>query len=83
MIPWNQTQAPQAPEAKITIGPCYLSVCESSGDPGRQWQWFTLSFGEFSEAPLSECLETWPKRAIQLARQAVRELDRRLQELDE
>lgn len=83
MIPWEQTKAPQPkPTARFTVGACDLSVHESEGGAGKRWQWANVSFGEFSDATFNECLETWPKRAIKLAHQAVRELDRKLQELD-
>ncbi len=78
MIPWKRT-----PDATITVGPCQLSVSEVRGNSDQRWLWATLSFGEFSAAPMDECLEQWPKRAIKLAHQAVRELDRKLKELDE
>jgi hypothetical protein len=82
MIPWILSETPQPKrEAVITIGSCQLSVSERQ-DLGTRWQWIMFSCGEFSDSPLDECLETWPKRAVQLARQAVRELDQRLQELD-
>ena len=82
MIPWNQKHPEsQSDEATITIGPCQLSVRERCGS-NKRWQFAMISVGEFSEAPLDECLETWPKRAIQLAHQVVNELVHKLKELD-
>jgi len=84
MIPWTPTPTPQPKnEAEITVGPCHLSVCEHDGTAGKRWQYLSLSLGEFSDTPMDECLGTWPKRAVQLARQAITELDRKLQAMDE
>ena len=83
MIPWKHETPRTTAEATITIGPCHLSVRDHEGSASKRWQWCMISLGEFSEAPLSECLESWPKRAVKLARQAVSDLDRRLREIDE
>lgn len=84
MIPWETTPTPRAiPESTITIGSCQLAVREHDATADKRWQFLLISFGEFSDAPMDECLKTWPKRSIQLARHALSELQRRLKELDE
>ncbi len=82
MIPWNKTETRTLQEAHFNIGSADLSVKERS-DGDRQWQLLTLTVGEFTEAPFEECIETWPRRAVQVARQAISELDRRLKAIDE
>lgn len=46
----------------------------SSEDGQRLWQHFSLTLGEHSGDKHAECLETWPDKAIELARAALDKL---------
>ena len=49
-----------------------------TADP-RQWQYFDLSFGIFSEESHAQCLETWPLASIRMARDKLEQLEAELQ----
>ena len=59
-------------ESTTNKGPFQLSVGPGSG---RRWQHFTFSFGRHSEAAHEECLKTWPREAIALARKELDDLE--------
>ena len=71
---------PQLPGSKLNCGPISLHV--SSEPEGNRWQHMHMSFGEFSDEPFADCLETWPVRVIALAHEALNKLERELQEQD-
>lgn len=71
---WKTTQ-PVAPprESVLESGHIRLSVRKDEADSERTWQYMIMSFGEHRKASHIECLGTWPREAIALARA---ELDR-------
>lgn len=76
-----KTRAPE-PQPESSVLECEnvrLSVGEARNDP-RKWKYFSMSFGVHTNQPQSDCLKTWPREALQLARQ---ELDRFEARLDE
>ncbi len=66
------------PHSRIKVGEVRLSVTEGLGgeDNNRQWQYFDLSFGEFSNESHDACCVTWPKEAIAKARKLLDELEK-------
>ena len=75
---WEQQKQKPEPLARseARCGPITLHV---SDDGARRWQHMHMSFGEFSDAPFSECVETWPMEVIHTARRALDELESQLQ----
>ena len=82
---WINETAPQPPrQSSIEHGALRLSVSPHATDPSReQWQWCIMSFGSHSKASHEECLESWPREAIALARKELDELETFLTEGDE
>lgn len=69
MINWKTTSPkPPLPCSVLDIAPVHLSV-NSPDDGKRQWQHLCISFGKYSEDDHGECLKTWPREALRLARE--------------
>ena len=66
---------PHVAHSEIRSGPVSLSVIALADTDPRQWQFLSLTFGRHSTAPHTECLETWPREALALARQALDECE--------
>lgn len=73
----NETPKPPKSKAVIDAGLIRLTVSESVDGPER-WQFFSLDFGDLSEASHEECLRTWPREAIARARKALDEFEANL-----
>ncbi len=56
-----------------------LTVRPASNE--RQWQYFLLSFGYHTNRPHEECLEKWPREALELARKKLNEFEAQLSEV--
>ena len=48
-----------------------LSIDDASGDSSRRWLGLVMSLGAHSTKPAFDCLKTWPREAIQKAREAL------------
>ena len=71
---WETYPAIRTADAAILEqGPVRVCVEDSTRTPGKQWMHMCLSFGEFSRESHESCKETWPHRAIELAREALDE----------
>jgi hypothetical protein len=78
MTKWqNKTEIPRSRNA-LEVGPVCLSVSQEEGE--QTWQHLCISFGYFNAGTPEECLESWPRVAIEKAREA---LDRFEDTLDE
>ena len=77
---WTREPPTPKPDRKCSIhcGGVMLSVSESAEDEGKIWQYLAYSNGAFSGLTFEQCLETWPRLAIQLAREALNELELKL-----
>ncbi len=80
MIQWEYPAPKPKPvphEAVISHGDLRLYVKPSDS---KQWQGLVLSFGKLSEKHHEECLETWPRVAINYARAALDDFEAALNE---
>jgi len=91
----TETPEPQPVSSTLERGPVSLSVAPANkGD--RQWQHFLLSFGryhkdvrdedivsEITENDHAECLRTWPREALRLAREKLNKFEEQLNEEEE
>ena len=76
-----QTETPKPlPAASILdAGTVRLTINAKDLD-GWQWQHFILSFGRDSEQAHSECLATWPRDALRIARENLDAFEKTLEE---
>ncbi len=81
LLQWKHPDPdPPGLESEAKYGNVRLLVRE---DSQRQWQSVILCFGRFSEQTHEECLESWPREALKLARTALDEFEAQLPEADE
>ena len=79
----DRTEKPNPVQKLIRTGPFYLAVDESETPGDKQWQYVTISFGEFTSRSLDECLKQWPRDVIALARAALDKFEASLEETNE
>ena len=72
MTTWTETQETINRKMVIHSGPISFMLSHDR-ETGDRWQYFTISFGQFTKASMDECGFTWPREAIDRARA---ELDR-------
>lgn len=77
----TETPEPQPEQSVISCGHIQLSVGQAHDSPQR-WEYFSLSFGRFSNEPHKECLKTWPREALRLARENLDQFEEQLDEED-
>ena len=77
---WVQTpvKSPPQPSWELRHGDVRLSVNPAQLH-GQQWQYFSMSFGEFTHRPDPESLAQWPREAITIARKALDEFEAELE----
>ncbi len=85
MLGWETVSPKPRPEtlpcSKITVGDISITVTEGiAGDYTKQWQFFDLSFGEFSDESHDSCCVTCLDMLIAKARAALDELEAKLKE---
>ena len=65
---WTHHQKPRPViRSEIQVGNVVLSV-STQADTDKRWQFFCFSFGKYSGATHAECLSSWPREALRLAR---------------
>ena len=69
------------PHSEFRRHPIGLSVRQAIDSPD-QWSFFELALGMSSSKTHAECLKTWPREALALARQALDEFEQYLKEQD-
>jgi hypothetical protein len=73
---WKHTEeeiiAPKA-ELRWKHGDIMLAIDED--EPGRQWEYVSLSFGRFRKDSLGGCMANWPREAIAAVRKALDEFE--------
>lgn len=78
---WKRESVPATENSVIYSGSCRLAVSPAtSGDPGKKWQHFQISFGRFTNDDRPEV--TWPREAIGLAREELDALEAKLAEME-
>lgn len=73
--------APSMPVDQHTLrhGPITLTVEPADGIAANTiWQYCRIGFGRHSTATTEECLVSWPRQAIELARLALDDLEAEL-----
>ncbi len=77
MLEWKYPEPnPPLPEAKIRFGDVHLTVKPS--DNATQWLGMSLCCGRFSDSSHEECLESWPREVLKLARKALDDFEAKL-----
>ena len=76
---WKSPEQPKIParEANIRQGEFFLNLEEQDG--GEVWQYVMWSTGKHSRNAFEECLSTWPREAIAKCREALNELEAKLE----
>lgn len=75
-----ESEVVEQPEPKFDFRSGPLFLCVEGHDDDTRWNYLSLSFGEFSTQSMEECLENWPWRAIELARNALNAFEESLEE---
>lgn len=74
---WKTDKPVESTPSKLSRGPITLTV-DDSGD--QQYQSMILHFGVLSQQSREECLASWPREAIRLAREHLDRFEARMQE---
>ncbi len=70
MIQWKHPKPePPLPEAEIKFGDLCLRVVPNN--TSTRWQSLLMTFGKFSDQTHEECLKSWPREALRLAKKAL------------
>ena len=77
---WKQVKETKPIPGKSTVNSdCIgLSISPSQNAPGGQYQHLLMSFGVHSERSHEECLESWPREVLKLARKALDDFEAKL-----
>lgn len=77
-LKWELQQPKPAPEPSmvVEIGNIRLAVTPKTGEC---WQHFLMSFGEYAADSTDDCMATWPREALRLAREALDKFESQLE----
>ena len=77
-----ETQEPELkpPVCVMDRGPIRLTVSDAYRDPLRRWQHLHLHVGQHTTMHADDCLRSWPREALAMARLALDEFEAKLEE---